>query len=235
MSLERSSTGVLGGTFNPIHLGHLRAAEEVREQLDLARVIFVPSADPPLKRESELCVAPAETRLAWVRLAVADNPCFEVDPLELGREGPSYSVDTLRVLGERLAPERPVFVIGDDAFAELASWRDPAALLELAHFAVIERPGPPADRAAGAPAAAPAAWLPEALREDYEPVDEAGALVHRRAGTWIRRLAIAGLEVSSTDVRRRLGEGRSVRYLLPEGVWRAVVASGVYASRPRSR
>jgi nicotinate-nucleotide adenylyltransferase len=225
MTIERSRTGILGGTFNPIHVGHLRAAEEVCEILGLERMVFVPSADPPLKREGHEVIAPAAERFAWVRIAVEDNPRFEVDDLELYREGPSYSVDTLRILGERLAPERPVFVIGDDAFAELSSWRDPAALLALSHFAVIDRPG--------AGGGTLSERLPTELASDFEVSPDGARARHRSAGTWIQRVAIAALDVSSTDIRRRLGEGRSVRYLLTESVRQSVVASGIYATRPQ--
>jgi nicotinate-nucleotide adenylyltransferase len=127
--------GVFGGTFNPIHLGHLRAAEQVVEILGLDRMLFVPAADPPHKREEAL--APAELRLAWVRRAVAGNKRFEVDALELGRRGPSFSVDTLREIGARVAPKRPVFVIGCDALAELGSWREPETILRL----LLRQPG----------------------------------------------------------------------------------------------
>ena len=121
--------GVFGGTFNPIHVGHLRAAEEVVEALDLDRMLFVPSARPPHKTaEGEDVIAPAEQRLAWVRLAVADNARFEVDPIEVERPGPSFLVDTLRAIGERTAPDCPVFVVGRDAFQEVGEWREPRTL-----------------------------------------------------------------------------------------------------------
>ncbi len=216
-------TGVLGGTFNPIHVGHLRAGEEVREQLALERVLFVPAADPPLKREGCDPIAPADLRVAWVRRAVADNPAFQVDTLELEREGPSYSVDTLALLARRLAPELPVFAIGQDAFVELPSWREPERLLTLCHFAVMTRPpvrgGSLAD------------WLPLPFASAFELAPDGQSGRHRKAGTWIRRLEIPGLDVSATDIRRRLREGRSVRYLVPEGVRQAVIESGVYAAR----
>jgi nicotinate-nucleotide adenylyltransferase len=216
------AVGIFGGTFNPIHLGHLRAAEEVREALGLARVVFVPSADPPLKRSGPEEIAPAGERLAWVELAIAGNPAFSVDPLELGRAGPSYTVDTLRELARRLAPARPVFIVGCDAFAELAAWREPKALLELAHFAVVTRPparGSLAD------------WIPPELAADLVLASGGDEARHRSAGTWLRRVPIRALDVSSTDVRRRLREGRSVRYLLPDPVLEAVVRSGVYTGR----
>jgi nicotinate-nucleotide adenylyltransferase len=213
------AVGIFGGTFNPIHLGHLRAAEEVREALGLARVVFVPSADPPLKRGGPDPIAPAAERLAWVELAIRGNPAFAADPIELARPGPSYTVDTLRELGRRLAPARPVFVLGCDAFAELAAWREPKALLELAHFAVVTRPparGPLSD------------WIPPELAADLALSADGEEARHRSAGTWLRRVPIRALDVSSTDVRRRLREGRSVRYLLPDPVLDAVVRSGAY-------
>ena len=141
MTTATARIGILGGTFNPIHFGHLRAAEEVAEVLGLARMVFVPSADPPHKsNRPHDRIAPAAQRLDWVELAIRDNPLFEVDSLEIDRGGASYSVETLRVFGERLAPAKPVFTIGQDAFVEIDSWRDPAALFECAHFAVMTRP-----------------------------------------------------------------------------------------------
>jgi nicotinate-nucleotide adenylyltransferase len=222
----KHGVGIFGGTFNPIHLGHLRAAEEVREALGLERVVFVPSADPPLKRGGPEVMAPARERLAWVQLAIAGNAAFSVDPLELGRPGPSYTADTLRELARRLAPARPVFIVGCDAFAELGSWREPKALLELAHFAVMTRPphgGSLAD------------WIPAELAAELTLAPGADEARHRSAGTWLRRVPIAALEISSTEVRRRLSVGRSVRYLLPDPVHAAVLASGIYQPRGKRR
>jgi nicotinate-nucleotide adenylyltransferase len=221
---ERSSgLGLFGGTFNPVHLGHLRAADEVREALGLRKVIFVPSADPPFKRDGTDPLADARQRMRWVESAVADNPAFAVDGLELEREGPSYTVDTLRIFAERLAPERPVFIIGSDAFAELPLWREPEALLTLASFAVMTRPGLPTSSAAG--------WLPQPLEEAFTLSDDGQGARHREGPTWVRRIPITALDISSTDVRRRLSEGRSVRYLLPESILEDVTKSGVYDAR----
>jgi nicotinate-nucleotide adenylyltransferase len=223
--------GIYGGTFNPIHLGHLRAAEEAAEALDLERVIFVPSAVPPHKVAAGGCadpIAPAALRLAWVRLAVADNPRFAVDPLEIERGGASYLVDTLRALRARLAAEgaEPVFVLGHDAFAEMGLWRDPRALFELAHYAVLVRP----PRRTGTLAD----WLPEVAKDDVELAADGRSGRHRRAGTWLRVVEIAGHDVSASDLRRRLREGRSVRYLLPEPVRMAVLESGIYLAREQA-
>jgi nicotinate-nucleotide adenylyltransferase len=216
--------GIFGGTFNPIHLGHLRAAEEVAEALDLARVIFVPSSQPPHKADDpDDPIAPAEARLAWVRAAVAGNSRFAVDPLEIDRAGPSYSVDTLRDVCARTPAEPPVFIIGQDAFVEVGDWREPEALFELAHFAVITRP----------PAAAGSLvdWLPKCVRDDVEIANDGLSGRHRSGRTWVRIVEITALDVSASEIRARLRAGRSVRYLLPESVAGLVEQSGVYGER----
>jgi len=216
-----ADTGIYGGTFNPIHLGHLRAAEQVLEQLALERMIFVPSARPPHKRNGGEEIAPAHLRLAWVRAAVASEPRFEVDTIEIDREGPSYLVDTLSAFGGRLAPDRPVFVLGADAFREMDTWREPHRLLALAHFAVTTRP--PLRRGSLAE------WLPAGLRADVDVDADGLSARHRQAGTWIRLLEIDAIDVSASTVRQRIREGADVRYLLPETIHDAVVESGCYA------
>ncbi|HYB13522.1 MAG TPA: nicotinate-nucleotide adenylyltransferase [Myxococcota bacterium] len=214
--------GLFGGTFNPIHLGHLRAAEEVAEALGLERMVFVPSAQPPHKLPDRRdTLAPARLRFAWVKAAIANNPRFAVDGLELERTGPSYSVDTLRTFAARLEPKRCVFVIGQEAFAELASWREPAALMGLAHFAVTTRP-PCREGFLKA-------WMPSTLAGQVELAADGRSGRHRSAKTWIRAIEITPLEISSSEIRARLRAGRSVRYLLPDGIHDEVVQSRVYA------
>jgi nicotinate-nucleotide adenylyltransferase len=218
--------GVYGGTFNPIHVGHLRAAEEVGEALGLTRVLFVPSAVPPHKAEEpDDPIAPGPERLAWVRLAIADNPRFAADPIEVERGGASYLVDTLRTLRDRLrdASEEPVFLVGSDAFAEMGAWRAPRELFGLAHFAVIVRPPGRGESLAD--------WLPPEVRDQVELAPDGHSGRHRSARTWLRMVEIAGFDVSASDLRCRLREGRSVRYLLPEPVRTAVLASGIYRVR----
>ena len=217
----QSRIGVFGGTFNPIHFGHLRAAEEVVEALGLERMLFVPSARPPHKHtRAGDRIAPADERLRWVRDAVAGNPRFEVDALEIERGGSSYTVDTLRTLGRRCAPELPVFTIGCDAFAELGSWREPDELLALAHFAVMTRPPVSAGSLAD--------WLPKELRDEVEIGPDGRSGRHRRAATELWVVEVSALHISASDVRRRLREGRSVRYLLPEAVRESLEQSGVF-------
>lgn len=214
--------GIFGGTFNPIHLGHLHAAEEVLDELGLERMLFVPSGEPPHKTASQRDpIAPAELRLAWTRAATASNPRFEVDAREVERGGTSYSVETLRTLGEQIAPDLPVFVLGADAFAEVGTWREPEALFTLANFAVITRPGA---------AAANSHWLPARVQAGFELARDGRSARHRAAGTWARLLEIAALDISASEIRARLRRGRSVRYLLPEPILEAVLQSKVYAA-----
>ena len=199
--------GIFGGTFNPIHVGHLRAAEEVAESLGLAQVLFVPAANPPLKRDGGVTLAPAIDRFRWVEAAIAENPRFEISAVEQGRAGPSYLVDTLRLLREELAPAEPVFILGQDAFAQLDAWRAPDLLPTLAHFAVVTRPPGGGDLGD---------WLPASLAASVEIEPGGQHASHKTAGTWIRRVPISTFDVSATDIRQRLRNGRSIRYLVPE-------------------
>ena len=195
--------GVFGGTFDPVHTGHLAAAEEARLAEGLDRVLFVPAARPPHK--PGLVSAPAWARLEMVRLAVVGNPCFQVSAMELEREGPSYTVDTLRALrGERPGDEL-FYLLGADSLPEIGTWREPEALCELVTFIVMSRPG--------WPRAALEDWLgrqPPALRPRT-------ALVETR-----------GMDISSRDLRRRLQAGQPGRYLLPEAVRAYIHAEGLY-------
>jgi nicotinate-nucleotide adenylyltransferase len=189
--------GVMGGTFDPIHLGHLRAAENAREELGLDRVLFVPAARPPHRPDR---LASPLDRFAMVALATFDHPAFVASDLELRRDGPSYTVDTLRALrGER--PHDELFlIVGSDTFPEMASWREPEALLALCTVAVVARPG---DDAAAGPADPPP---PNAVS-----------------------LSGPGLPISASAIRERVREGRSVRYLVPEGVADYIQKRGLYA------
>jgi nicotinate-nucleotide adenylyltransferase len=223
--------GIYGGTFNPIHVGHLRAAEEVAEALDLARVLFVPSATPPHKPDDPAdAIAPAAERLAWVRLAVADNPRFAAEPIEVDRGGASFLVDTLRALRARLHAALPgvelVFLVGSDAFAEMGTWRAPRELLALASYAVMVRPPLRAGRLGD--------WLPAALRDDVLLAADGRSGRHRSAGTRLWLVEIDGFDVSASAVRQRLRQGRSVRYLLPEPVRQEILLGGAYGSGTRA-
>ena len=199
--------GIFGGTFNPIHLAHLITAERIREELDLGKILFIPSALPPHKDSP---MADAGHRLAMARKACASNPGFEVDDLEVRRSGRSYSVDTLRALEER-APDGDLhFIIGMDAFAEISTWKEAPAIFGLTNLVVIPRPGHPLRD--------PREYLPRGI-EIEGPTGHGGTRRYRvSGGREVLTLEIPVMDISSSDIRKRLKEGRSVRYLLPEEV-----------------
>lgn len=199
--------GIFGGTFNPIHLGHLRSAEEVREAFSLDRVYFVPAARPPHKHGDD--VAPAAHRLKMVELAVADNPFFAVSAVELQREGLSYSVDTIRYFLTTLQPSALSFILGLDAFRELPTWKDYTTIPALCDLIVTSRPGlptPPANQ-----------LLPVALKSAfwYDPV---GYMHRHLSGHTLALYEITGLPIAASTIRDKVRQGQSVRYLVPPAV-----------------
>jgi len=217
--------GLLGGTFNPIHLGHLRAAEEVLEALALDRILFIPSAVPPHKQDAANDpIARATDRLEWVELAIGDHKAFEIDRIEIDRPGPSYLVDTLHEIRRR-DPEAapPVFIVGEDAFAEMGEWRAPEEIFAATDLAVMTRPPGGLERLGDR--------IPEIVREAYDYEESGRHASHRRAGTRIDLVSITALDISSSMIRRAKREGRSIRYLVPETVREAIERSGCYAPR----
>lgn len=201
--------GVFGGTFDPVHCGHLRLAEEALEALNLGAVRWIP-AGRPAKRASPR-VGAAE-RLSMVRLAIADQPRFELDAAEVEAEQPSYTVPTLERLRrpEVIGTQRPiVLLVGADAFAGLAGWHRWTELFELAHIAVAHRPGYPIDADSLPPE------LAEVFRARFRA--DADALTEAPAGN-IVSFAMTQLDISATRIRERLSKGQSVRYLLPDAL-----------------
>lgn len=216
--------GVFGGTFDPIHLGHLRCAEEARERLQLDRILFIPAADPPHKPHRR--ITPAAQRLAMVRRATAGNRAFQVSSIELERRGPSYTVDTLRSLHLRLGPAaRLVLLLGLDAFRDIGTWKAYRTLFTLADLAVWSRPPGFRGRTRG--------LLPVAARADFCYAKDQTTLIHR-TGTRIHFLNVTALDISASDIRQRLRRGLSVRYLLPATVERYVTREGLYRGRADS-
>ena len=197
-----ASVGVLGGTFDPIHHGHLVIAEEAREALGLERVLFMPAAAPPHKPGRP--VTTPEHRLAMVRLAVAGNPAFEVSAAEIERGGTSFTVDTLDGLRAGGLVE-PWLILSSEALAGFPTWREPSRILDLGRLAVVPR---------GGHDALGAAWFAERFpgREDR-----------------VRFLSGPLLPISGSVVRRRAAAGRSVRYLVPDPVARYIADHALYA------
>jgi nicotinate-nucleotide adenylyltransferase len=206
--------GLFGGTFDPIHFGHLRAAFELTELLDLDRVLFIPAADPPHRGRP---LADAQTRLAMVQAAVEDEESFHVDDRELRRPGPSYTVLTLEELRREHGDTPLVLLLGMDAFLGLPTWHRWQELLDLAHVAVAHRPG------ATLPSSGELGRLIERCRaRDRTEIAAAPAgKVFVHPGTQ--------LDISSTDLRAALRAGRDPRYLMPEAVRRMINATGIYA------
>jgi nicotinate-nucleotide adenylyltransferase len=201
--------GVFGGTFNPIHFGHLRPALEITEALQLRKLLFIPSAVPPHREEPEV---DAPLRLQMVNAAVASEPRFQVDDKELRREGPSYTVDTLESLRDEMGAEPMALLIGMDAFLGLHTWHSWLRLIDLAHLIVMQRPG---------------VYTPEQYREKMHP--EVKRLVDQCAVTDVHQLqraesgklwfqAVTQLDISATKVRAVINSGASARYLTPDKV-----------------
>ena len=191
--------GLMGGTFDPIHLGHLVTAEEARHELDLDEVVFLPAGDPWQKGGGG--VTAAEHRYLMVVLATAANPAFSVSRLEVDREGPTYTVDTLRNLRARLPDEELYFVTGADAILTILSWKDADECLELASFVGATRPG-------------------------YDLARTADLALDGR----VRLLDVPALAISSSDVRDRFGSARAVRYLIPQEVEEYARKHGLYGT-----
>jgi nicotinate-nucleotide adenylyltransferase len=196
---RRTRLGVMGGTFDPIHHGHLMAAEEARWQFDLDEVLFVPTGQPWMK--AERAVSPAEDRYLMVVIATSANARFRVSRLEIERDGPTYSVDTLREIRSERGDVDLFFVTGADAMLEILEWKDPEEALSMAHFIAATRPGYDLSRF-----------------EQGAPTEDPRISV----------MNIPALAISSTDVRERVAAGRPIRYLVPEGVQAYISKAGLY-------
>ena len=193
--------GVIGGTFDPPHYGHLALAESALVQLGLARVLFVPAGEPPHKPAWPITAG--HHRAAMVEMSIADNPAFALSRVDLDRPGPHYTVDTLTLL-QRQQPEADLyFLIGGDSLAQFITWRDPAGIVRQAWLAVMERPG-------------------------YEPhlegLEQAVPGLRERL-VW---LDVPRLDISASDLRRRVRQGLPIRYLVPPPVEAYVRENGLY-------
>lgn len=201
-----------------MHVGHLRAAEEVRETAGLDEIRFVPAA-LPVHKESD-AIAPAADRLRMVQLAIADCPPFRAWDVELQRVGPSYSVDTIRALRDEVGPDtRITFIMGRDAFDEFHTWKDPQTILGLCDLVVITRP-PWSDTLS--PADLRVA-IPEPF--DYDP---ASGTIRHASGRAVTLQRITALDISATAIRHRVSAGRSIRFLVPTAVASYIDARGLY-------
>lgn len=213
--------GLLGGTFNPIHFGHLRAGEEVRERLGLDMVLFIPAGTPPLKSD---CLASEEHRHKMASMAVDSNAAFEVSEIELGRKSPSYTVDTLKRFKEARYKDELVFIIGTDAFSEMHLWKSPEEIVSTVDFAVIGRPSAGFASLKGSPFLICGPSSLDALDSGEIDTVKAGL----KGGKTAYLLALPTLAISATEIRKRIREGRSVKYLLPQSVESFIMSNRLY-------
>jgi nicotinate-nucleotide adenylyltransferase len=188
--------GVMGGTFDPVHHGHLVAASEVADRFGLDEVVFVPTGNPWQK--SDAAVSSPEDRYLMTVIATASNPRFQVSRVDIDRDGPTYTVDTLRDLRDQYGPDAELFFItGADALSKILSWKDAQELFDLAHFVAVTRPG-------------------YELSDDHLPADS------------VSLVRVPALSISSSDCRRRVADGKPVWYLVPDGVVQYIAKRRLY-------
>lgn len=216
--------GLFGGSFNPIHNGHLEVARQTHNLLALDRLLFIPTGDPPHKQTGAL--APARHRYEMVRLAIAGNHAFALSDIEITRQGKSYSIDTVRTLQRQQGPGTALFfVIGLDAFIDLPTWREPEALLAACSFVVISRPGQTYRALASLP------LLPKIDTERLAALDS--GLTHRLdlplpSGRELICLPLAPSPISASDIRQRIQQGASLANLLPPPVESYILRHQLY-------
>ncbi|MBQ7049449.1 MAG: nicotinate-nucleotide adenylyltransferase [Firmicutes bacterium] len=194
---------IMGGTFDPIHYGHLVTAEAVMHEYQIDQVLFIPSGQPPHKTEGQ--VTPADHRYLMTLLATETNPRFFSSRIEIDRKGYTYTIDTIRELKEMYPGSEIYFITGADAFSNILSWKNPELLLSSCHFVAATRPG--YSRAKAAP--------------------QIEALMDRHADT-LHYLEVPALSISSSEIRARVKEGRPIKYLLPETVENYIYKHGLY-------
>lgn len=196
-------TGILGGTFDPVHLGHLIIAEELKDRLGLQKVLFVPTGEPWMKMPRRIS-APVH-RVEMVRLAIVSNPLLELSLIEVEREGPSYTVDTVKELRRQNPEAELYFLLGQDSLVSLPSWKEPQRLVQMCHLAVARR-------------------ISYSL--DLSPLEKAIPGISRR----IVLVDTPLIGISSTDIRERTAKGLSLRYLVPPAVERYIWRHKLYTA-----
>ncbi len=216
--------GIFGGTFDPIHFGHLRAVDEAREILACDRILLIPTADPPHKRERRITIA--RHRLEMLRKAIRGCKDLESSTIEIDRPGLSYTIDTLRALQSRKTSTRWTLFMGIDAFREIHTWKEFRTLFSTVDIAVLSRPPERVVR--------PRSILPVAVRQDFRYSPDRKSLVHA-SGHRVHFLSVTALDISATDIRDRVRSGRSIRFLTPTTVRRYIESNRLYRKgRPAS-
>jgi len=205
--------GIFGGTFDPVHIGHLRAAEEFGKTLGLDQVLMMVSGVPPHRPAPS---AAATDRLKMLQLAVRGNPLLEVSEMELSRKGPSFTLDTVRQVRADVGGSIPYLALGVDAYLEIGTWYKPGDILAEAHITVLTRPGFEMD-------------LVSPISPEFSGGYRAqGDLLVHQSGTTLRKVQVTSLDVSSSVIRNLAEGGRSIRYLVPEAVFKYIQQNGIY-------
>ena len=212
--------GVFGGTFNPIHLGHLRAAEEIREILSLNRIIFIPSSIPPHKKSTEL--PKSMHRLRMVELATNGNSLFDVSEFEIKKKGISYTIDTLKYFKKYFPEYELFFLLGTELFSEIDTWKEFINLFDLANFSVIKRPGY---------YGSVFSMIPLALQDKfhyYRERNHTTFYINDKLNL-ICFVEIAGLQISSSQIREFIRKGKSIKYMVPDEVESYIISNKLYS------
>ena len=211
--------GLFGGTFDPIHFGHLRAAEEIRYILNLDKVLFIPTATPPHKENSG--ISQAADRLEMIRLAIDENKYFEISEYELESDAPSYTIYTLEHFTQSEQDAEFYFIVGNELFNEIENWRDYKKLFELSNFAVITRPGF---------SELDSSKIPLALKDDFRYHNSIENMIsYNNKVREIVFIEIKGIEISSTDIRGFVKSEQSIKYLVPDKVEKYIRSQKLYA------
>lgn len=200
-TMNVSKIGIMGGTFDPIHYGHLIAAQEAYHEFQLDKVIFMPTGTPPHKTRVD--ILDSRQRYVMTLMAIADNEAFEISDMEVKRKTPSYTVETLRKLKKIYPASDLYFITGADAVIEILTWKEPQELASLTNFVAASRPG----------------FSLKRFRELIKKIKPAPKVFG---------LEIPALAISSSDIRQRVSQGKPIRYLLPNKVWRYIYSKGFY-------
>jgi nicotinate-nucleotide adenylyltransferase len=209
--------GILGGTFDPIHFGHLRLAEEMYEEFALSKVLLVPCAQPPHKDET--VITPFSERLEMVNIAVSYSSYLEASDIEGRRKGPSYSIETINIIKNHYRTDLNLyFILGIDTFRDIKSWKDYKELFKLTSFVVIDRPGIQRDKINS---------FIESLGLDFKIGDAEGVFMNRSGcSIYFKRTTL--MDISSTKIRQNIRSGKSINYLVPDRVKEYITRKGLY-------
>ena len=210
--------GLFGGTFDPIHFGHLRAAEEIKEILELDKVYFIPSGVPPHKTVSR--ITDAQKRLQMIRHAIEGNPYFDVSEFEIKRDTPSYTIHTLEYFIETVSDVELYFILGNEQFNDIETWKDYLTLFKLSNFAVITRPGF---------SELDSCKVPLALKDEFRYYNSIENVIsYSNKDKEIVFIEIKGIEISSTDIRNFVESNKSIKYLVPNKVESYIKSKKLY-------